>query len=293
MEPSTSFCFSGSTRSSQVKPGLQARGEVAEAAGRGAAGAEVEVVRRRHARRRGCAAAMHAISAASAIWPSESRNLAGASPVSSVPASAAQASLALAEARHRRVERERDGVAERGRGAARAGQQQHALGARVQGAHGARALDGLEPVDAVEHEPRARPGRRPGRRRAPASPSSASVTGATSTGWPSATASSAGASGPASTIGIWLGAPSRARRSATTVRRPGSYGGGGTSRMRPSPSRRRVELAGQQERGQPLGDLRAALGERRGPAALVEQAQRAEPPQRPVGLEAREHVGRA
>ncbi len=80
------------------------------------------------------AAAMRAISAASAICPSESRNLAGASPMSSVPASAAQAARRSAKRRHRRV----DGEAPRRRRARSRrrdvpAQQQDALGARRAG----------------------------------------------------------------------------------------------------------------------------------------------------------------
>ena len=62
-------------------------------------------------------------------------------------------------------------------------------------------------------------------------------------------------------------------------------------RHEPQPRRggQLVEAGAEQVRGEPVGDLQRALGERR--LRVAEQLDRAEPAQRPVEVEARHHVG--
>ena len=118
--------------------------------------------------------------------------------------------------------------------------------------------------------------------------SSRSRTCTATSGRPNAVESSESASGPASTIGRWLGRASSARHrldglvAARVVH-------GQLDHPQPRRLRRLVHAPAEQHRGEPVGDLDRALGERR--LRVAEQLQRAEVAQPAVGVEGGHHVG--
>ncbi len=235
------------------------------------------------------AAASRAASAPSAIWPTESRNLAATSSTSSASVRARPDLAPLGEGRHRRLDHERGHVAERDGGLARVGAEERprragrerelrrgrarpGRAARARRSRAGRARQrggqlGVERrvgVGRLGHvEDRERPVEGDGEEEA--------------------------ASGPATTIGSALSTAS-APRSSSTVAAATRVVGRRRDEAQAPVARRLVERRAEQEGGEPVGGLDLALGERHRPAR-VEQLERTARAKRAVAAEAGEHVG--
>ena len=233
------------------------------------------------------AAASRATSAASAIWPIERRNFAATSRDVLGAGERRPRRAALGEGRQRHLDEQHGAVAERERRAARG---------RASSTTRSRAL-----VERAQQPRRARPGSRPSRpsthSRRPSSAADSAASAITSRSRrgrarrrPPAGGRGRGDQrrgvGPAQhdRAGV-LGAREQAATRPTASARPGSWAGDRRAAAAGSARRSSSRRGAEQERGEPVGDLHGAVGERR----LRVAEQRSAPPraQRAVGAEAR------
>ena len=280
-------------RQHEVVPGeagLQPRGEVAEPARGGPPRAVVEVVRRRRlvaARRGRDAGDLGGLGDLPQREAELRRRVARV-----LGARERRPGVApLGEGRHRRVERERDGVAERGGGPGCAGDQQHALGRARAGRGRAGPLDGSSrsrPSKTPAASARAAARRGVARRRRGVE---RVVHRRSSRGCPAPRRAARARRARTST---GCGSARRAGRAGRrrSRARPGSYAGGATTRRRPSPSR--CASISPASRNAASRSATFAPRSASGVGPLPWSSSRSAPSRRSGAsrLEAREHVGR-